>query len=442
MTPPTRTPSPHTTTSPQARRRQSLRAEPRLPAICRRSRKLRCRLSAFIRLRDKAGPAWVRTVNGQVAEPVYAGVVRLVSLLPSATEIVYALGLGDDLVGVTFECDEPPQARADKTVVVGGRDTTGMAPGEIDRYVRAQLAAGADLYTLHARALTDLKPDLILTQDLCRVCALPSRRVEDALDYLGCQADVLSLDPHSLAEVLDSILTVGRRAGVPDRAARLATGLRARLARVAEAVDGRRRPRVAVVEWVDPPFTAGHWVPDLVTAAGGQPVAARPVPTNWDAIAAAAPDLVVAAPCGYHLADAIGQAQSVARALPGLPVWAIDADGIVVRPGPRLVDGVEAIDSILHPDAVPAPPPGAVHQVTAPAPPEATMQRPPAVGSTMLPRCCRSTACRAWPARWPALSGPCSGLSRRCWAISRPSWREQPGCWPGASRTGRRPPAS
>ncbi len=300
----------------------------------------------------------------------YADVVRLVSLLPSATEIVYALGLGADLVGVTFECDEPAEARAEKTIVVGGRDTTGMTPGEIDSYVRAQMAAGADLYTLRARALADLQPELILTQDLCRVCALPSGQVEDALDYLGCQADVLSLDPHSLAEVLASILTVGRRVGVPDSAARLVGDLRTRLARVAEAVAGRRRPRVAVVEWVDPPFTAGHWVPDLVTAAGGQPVVARPgarsMQTSWPAVAAAAPELIVVAPCGYHLPDAIVQAQSVARALPGPAVWAIDADGIVVRPGPRLVDGVEAIASILHPDAVPAALPGAVHQVTAP----------------------------------------------------------------------------
>ncbi len=299
----------------------------------------------------------------------YPGVVRLVSLLPSATEIVYALGLGHDLVGVTFECDEPPEARAEKTIVVGGRDTTGMTPGEIDAYVRAQMAAGGDLYTLHARALADLEPDLILTQDLCRVCALPSGHVQDALDYLGCHADVVSLDPHSLAEVLDSILIVGQRAGVPDTAARLASDLRARLDRVTEAVAGRNRPRVAVVEWVDPPFTAGHWVPDLVTAAGGEPVAARSgersVQTSWAAIAATAPELVVVAPCGYHLPEAIGQAQSVARELPGLPVWAIDADGIVVRPGPRLVDGVEAIASILHPEAVPAAPPGAVHQVTA-----------------------------------------------------------------------------
>jgi len=295
--------------------------------------------------------------------------VRLVSLLPSATEIVYSLGLGEDLVGVTFECDEPPAARAEKTIVVGGRDTRGMTAREIDGYVRAQLAAGADLYTLHARALADLRPDLILTQDLCRVCALPSGQVEDALGYLGCQADVLSLDPHSLDEVLDSILAVGQRTGVPERAARLVGELRPRLARIAAAVAGRRRPNVAVIEWVDPPFTAGHWIPDLVSAAGGEPVAARPgapsVPVSWADIAAAAPELIVVAPCGYHLPGAIEQAEAAARALPGVPVWAIDADGIVVRPGPRLIDGVDALASILHPGAVPARP-SAVHRLTAP----------------------------------------------------------------------------
>jgi iron complex transport system substrate-binding protein len=295
--------------------------------------------------------------------------VRLVSLLPSATEIVYALGLGDDLVGVTFECDEPASARSEKTVVVGGRDTRGMTPGEIDSYVRTQMAAGEDLYTLHARALAELAPDLILTQDLCRVCALPSDQVEDALDYLGCHADVLSLDPYSLAEVLDTIRAVGERAGVPDRAARVTGELHARLVSIGQKVAGLPRPRVAVVEWVDPPFTAGHWIPDLISAAGGHPVAARPgersVQVSWADIAAAAPDLVIIAPCGYHLAGAVEQAQSVALALPGVPVWAIDADGIVVRPGPRLVDGAEAIAWILHPDAVPEPPPETVRQVRA-----------------------------------------------------------------------------
>jgi iron complex transport system substrate-binding protein len=294
----------------------------------------------------------------------------MVSLLPSATEIVYALGLGEQLVGVTFECDEPAAARSEKTVVVGGRDTRGMTAGEIDSYVREQLAAGRDLYTLHAQALAALEPDLIMTQDLCRVCALPSGQVQDALDYLGCRAEVLSLDPHSLAEVLDSILAVGARSGVPGRAARLVSELQARLARVAASVAGRGRPRVAVVEWVDPPFTAGHWIPDLVSAAGGHPVAARPgaasVPTTWAAVAAADPDYVVVAPCGYHLPGAIDQARSVARHLPGVPVWAIDADGIVVRPGPRLVDGVEAIASILHPDATPGAPPHQVHRVSPP----------------------------------------------------------------------------
>jgi iron complex transport system substrate-binding protein len=278
--------------------------------------------------------------------------VRIVSMLPSATEIVYALGLGDELAGVTFECDEPASARQDKTVVVGGRDTSGMSPAEIDAYVRAQLAAGKDLYTLHADALAALAPDLILTQDLCRVCALPTDHVEDALDYLGCTAEVVSLDPHSLDDVLTTILTVGEYTGTQQEAKRLVASLRERLAAVAERVAGRHRPAVAVVEWVAPPFTAGHWVPDLVTAAGGRPVAARPglpsIETTWNQISAARPDVVVVSPCGFHLDGAAAQAELVAHELPGIPVWAIDADGIVVRPGPRLVDGVEALATILH----------------------------------------------------------------------------------------------
>jgi iron complex transport system substrate-binding protein len=284
--------------------------------------------------------------------------VRLVSLLPSATEIAYALGLDGELVGVTFECDEPASARRDKAVVVGGRDTTGMSPGEIDAYVRTQSAAGTDLYTLHEDALAALAPDLVLTQDLCRVCALPAGQVDAALAHLGCRAEVLTLDPHSLEEVLASIVTVGRRTGVADRAERLVASLRARLAAVASAVADRPRPRVAVVEWVDPPFPGGHWIPDLVVAAGGAPVAAMPgmrsVPTTWSAVAAAAPDVVVVAPCGYRLDGAAEQAEVVAAALANAPVWAIDADALIVRPGPRLVDGVEALASILHPGSVPA----------------------------------------------------------------------------------------
>jgi hypothetical protein len=170
------------------------------------------------------------------------------------------------------------------------------------------------------------------------LCALPSGQVEAALGYLGCHAGVLTLDPRTLEEVLDSILAVGRATGVPGRAGRLVAGLRARLAAVAARVAGRSRPKVAAIEWLDPPFTAGQWVPGLVTAAGGTPVAACPgkpsVPTSWAEIAAAAPDLVVVAPCGYHLAGAAGQAPIAARALPGLPIWAIDADGITSAPVP------------------------------------------------------------------------------------------------------------
>jgi iron complex transport system substrate-binding protein len=288
-------------------------------------------------------------------------------MLPSATEIVYALGLGDELVGVTFECDEPASARRDKTVVVGGRDTSGMSPAAIDAYVRAQLAAGEDLYTLHAGALAALAPDLILTQDLCRVCALPTGHVAEALDYLGCAAEVVSLDPRSLDDVLATILTVGRHACAQRQAEQLVDALRERLAAVAGRVAGLPRPAVAVVEWVDPPFTAGHWVPDLVSAAGGRPVAACPggpsVQTSWEQIAAARPGLVVVAPCGFHLDGAADQAELAAARLPGIPVWAIDADGLVVRPGPRLVDGVEALAAILHPGLASAPPTGAILRV-------------------------------------------------------------------------------
>jgi iron complex transport system substrate-binding protein len=294
--------------------------------------------------------------------------MRLVSLLPAATEIIYALGLGDDLVGVSFECDEPISARTDHTVVVGGRDTTGMTPREIDDYVHAQMASDNDLYTLHADALAALAPDLIISQDLCQVCALPAGQVQEALAYLGCSADVLSLDPHSLDDVLLSIVAVGARTGADAAASLLITSLRARLDAVAALVAGRSRPTVVVLEWIDPPFTAGHWVPDLVHAAGGVAVMARAggrsVETTWDSLVDARPDVVLVAPCGFHLEAASLQAKEVSHRFPDSAVWAIDADGLVVRPGPRLVGGVEAIAAILHPDVVDAPGAGVIQRVS------------------------------------------------------------------------------
>ena len=278
--------------------------------------------------------------------------MRVVSLLPSATEIVYALGRDEHLVGVTFECDEPARARQEKAVVVGGRDTRGLSPREIDDYVRGEMAAGRDLYVLHADALARLAPDVIHTQDLCRVCALPSGQVEQALDYLGCRADVVTLDPHTLPDVLETIELIGQRTGAGDAAHTVVAGLRQRLADVAARVANRPSPRVAVVEWVDPPFTAGHWVPDLVTAAGGTPVAAQPgarsTATTWAALRDADPEVVLVAPCGFGVDGAAEQARAVAAEVPGRPVWALDANALIVRPGPRLVDGVEAIAAILH----------------------------------------------------------------------------------------------
>ena len=286
--------------------------------------------------------------------------MRIVSLLPSATEIVYALGLDDQLVGVTFECDEPARARHDKAVVVGGRDTSAMTPGEIDAYVRAQAAAGADLYHLHRDALAGLDPDLILTQDLCWVCALPSATVADALDYLGCSAEVARARP-ALARRGARHDPARRRARpacriAPTALVAVAAGPAGRGARP-RSTDGPR-PRVAVVEWVDPPFPGGHWVPDLVAAAGGEPVAALPGqrsrPMSWDEIAAARPDVVVVSPCGYHLDGATRRRRSWPRPCPvrrsgrsTATAWScVPARGwsTVSRRSPRC----------LHPDAVPA----------------------------------------------------------------------------------------
>jgi iron complex transport system substrate-binding protein len=282
--------------------------------------------------------------------------VRIASLLPAATDIVYALGLGDDLVAATFECAVPASRRDDVAIIVGGLDTSTMTPGEIDAYVRGRSASGGDLYTLHEGALRAAAPDLVLTQDLCRVCAIDQGRVDDALRHLGCTADVVTLDPHTLDAILESIIAVGEHAGADTAARRLVDQLRRRLAAIEDRVRDLRRPRVAVIEWIDPVFGAGHWIPDMVGAAGGTPVAchphARSEPTSWDAVVRERPDVVIVAPCGFGLAGSAQQATAAAEHFPRAEVWAIDADALVVRPGPRVVEGVEAIAGILHSDAV------------------------------------------------------------------------------------------
>jgi len=298
--------------------------------------------------------------------------MRIASLLPAATEIVTALGLADRLVAVTFECAE--EARERCPVVVDTAIPAGLPPAAIDAWVRDRVARGLPMYELDREALAALGPDLILTQDLCRVCALPSGTVEDACRLIGTDAEVLSLDPHTLDEVLASIEAVGRAAGEPAAAEGLVGELRARLTAVEQAVAGLARPRVLVLEWTDPPFLAGHWVPELVSRAGGFPVAGalggRSVTTTWDALPPA--DVVVVAPCGFGLEAALEQSASVAARLPGVPLIAVDSAGYVVQPGPALVSGVEALAWALHPEAVPAPPAGRVARIA---------ERTPAVSS-------------------------------------------------------------
>jgi iron complex transport system substrate-binding protein len=281
--------------------------------------------------------------------------VRIVSLLPSATEILFAVGAGDDVAGVTFECDYPAEAR-DRRIVSTSALRPGMTPAQIDAEVRARIAAGEDLYRLDEGALRDLVPDLVVTQDLCAVCAVDVSSVDAAMTHLGCDGTVLTVDPQTLEAVIDSIVTIGAATGHVAQAQALAADCRQRLAVVAEAVAGLPRQRVLVIEWTDPPFCAGHWVPDMIRAAGAESLLGRPgqdsVRIGWDDIASAAPDVVVVAPCGFRLDGAVELAAQVIAAdlLPaGTPVWAVDADAAYVRPGPRLVDGVEALAAALHP---------------------------------------------------------------------------------------------
>lgn len=303
--------------------------------------------------------------------------MKIVSLLPSATEVVWALGLGDDLVGVSHECDHPPEARAKRVVSTTSLPDVGSAPPEvIDRLVSEKLASGESLYQLDVDALQQIDPDLVLVQDLCPVCAVASGDVLDALQRAGAASSVLSLDPHNLADVFDSIVEVGRRAEAEAAATQLVSSLRGRVEAVRRLVGGRDRVRVVSLEWPNPPFVGGHWVPDMVDAAGGEDLlgvtggASRRV--TWDEIEEANPDVIVYMPCGYFLQDAIAQIgplydnSAVASTEAGRlgRIYATDASAYFSRPGPRLVDGIEALAWMLHPDVAAEPPPGRAQQVS------------------------------------------------------------------------------
>ncbi|MGH3361997.1 MAG: cobalamin-binding protein [Nocardioides sp.] len=281
--------------------------------------------------------------------------MRIVSLLPSTTEILFAIGAGDDVVGVTFECDFPAEART-RTIVSTSAMPEGLTPSEIDAFVAGAMSRGEDLYHLDAGALSGLNADLVVTQDLCAVCAVDVSVVDDALAHLGCTAEVLTIDPHTLEEVLGSIGTLGKATGHETEATDLVASLRERLDAVRARVAGRRRPRVMLLEWTDPPFAPGHWVPEMIEAAGGEPLLGtageKSRRVTWEAIHAARPEVVVVAPCGFDRAAAQDLADQLvdSGALPdGVPVHAVDANAAWARPGTRLVDGVEELAALLHP---------------------------------------------------------------------------------------------
>lgn len=285
---------------------------------------------------------------------------RIVTLLPSATEIVYALGLGDRIVGVTHECDFPPDAGTKIALTSSTIPAAGSA-AEIDRHVRASVHAGSSLYALDAERLAELAPDLIVTQELCEVCAVSYERVARAAKRVRGDPRVVSLEPFSLADVFANIETIGMLAGVPDSARALVASLRERLAALERHIArlARSAPSVLVLEWTEPPMSGGHWTPGLVAVAGGRAMLGAPGANStvlaWSAIAAADPDVVIVAPCGFACDAAVGAAAELARTEPSWRTlravregraFAMDGNAYVNRPGPRLIDTAEIFASI------------------------------------------------------------------------------------------------
>ncbi len=285
--------------------------------------------------------------------------MRVVSLLPSATEIVASLGAMEHLVGVTHCCDYPPQVESRLRVTRTAIDAD-AAPDVVDAQVREITASGAPLYTLDEAGIRALKPDLILTQALCEVCAVMETDVRAVAARLDTPPQVLTLSATSLDGVLDDITRVGAALGIPDEAEEFVAGARMRMRRVHETLKAAQapRPRVAVIEWGDPIYAAGHWVPEMVKRAGGIDVLATPgehsVVKTLEQVRAADPEIILVAPCGYDLPRAIVEAER----LLGLPDWqwakgrqvfALDANAFASRPGPRLVDGIEVMARLFNP---------------------------------------------------------------------------------------------
>jgi iron complex transport system substrate-binding protein len=291
--------------------------------------------------------------------------VRIVSLVPHATELLFALGLGPEVVAVTHECDHPPAARELAKVT---RDMLpgGLSAGEVDAAVRERTGAGEAIYELDREALSALEPDLIVTQALCPVCAVSYDEVAELAKAMPSKPRVIALDPKTLGETLGDVRTIAQATDRRGAGVDLVQESAARLDRVRVAVRGLPRPRVAAIEWLDPVYVAGHWTPQLIDLAGGTDVLGLPgepsETVSWEALAQAAPEVVVVMPCGYDAPRAHAEAMAFAPRLAELSasrIYAVDASAYFSRPGPRLTDGAELLAHILHPDRVPAPPAGA-----------------------------------------------------------------------------------
>lgn len=321
-----------------------------------------------------AGPGAPREalVDLFVLEPCHTVIaVRIVSLVPHATELLFALGLGDQVIAVTHECDHPPEARELPQVT---RDALpgGLSSAQIDAAVRERTQAGESIYELDSELLGELEPDLIVTQALCPVCAVSYDDVAQLAQELPTQPRVVSLDPHTLGETLGDVRTVAEATGARDAGVELVARAAGRIDRVRLAVRGAPRPRVAAIEWFDPVFVAGHWTPQLIELAGGDDVLGfageASAQTGWDALAAARPEVVIAMPCGYDAQRSAGEAREHAEQLRRLGadrVVAVDAAALFSRPGPRLIDGLELLANILHPELVPAAPSVAIEVAVA-----------------------------------------------------------------------------
>jgi iron complex transport system substrate-binding protein len=285
--------------------------------------------------------------------------VRIVSLVPSATETLFALGLGDEVVAVTHECDYPPAARK-LPIVTRDALPSDLTAGQIDAAVRARTEQGESIYELDVEALHRLQPDLIVTQALCAVCAVSFEDVRAIADEIESRPQVIALDPRTLGEVLGDVRTLAEATGRRDAGVDLVQDAAARVDRVRLAVRDRRPLRVAALEWLEPVYVAGHWTPQLIEYAGGIDVLGmageHSERRSWEEVAAAEPDLVIAMPCGYDAERAHAEALLFRERLATLgagEVVAVDAAAYFSRPGPRLVDGLELLAHLLHPEAMP-----------------------------------------------------------------------------------------